>query len=292
MPRDDRGDRSQVTSMTDTGFAPINGAQIYFETSGPRGAPPFVMIHAGVADCRQWNNEFARYASRHRVVRYDLRGFGRSEPVGGDFSHLADLDALLAHLEVDRPLILMGCSMGGGLAMDYALAHPADVAALIMVGSGPAGLVLNVPMDPRFADVQRAIEAGDAERVIELEVQLWFDGVGRTPDQVDPTMRALAYDMNRIAILHAAKALGVRKPDSVRPAGERLGELRMPVAVIVGEHDVEYLHATAAYMAERLPVVEKTVMKRAAHLPNMDDPGEFARVVDDFLSRNVARAKR
>jgi len=278
--------------MTDTrlGFAPINGARIYFETAG--AGTPFVMIHAGVADNRQWNNEFAHYAARHRVVRYDLRGYGRSEPVAGDFAHLADLEALLAYLEVDHPMILMGCSMGGGLAMDYALAHPADVAALIMVGSGPSGLALNVPMDPRFADVQRAIEARDVERVIELEVRIWFDGVGRTPDQVDPAMRALAYDMNRIAIGHAAKELGVRKPDSAKPAGEHLGELTMPVAVIVGEHDVEYLHAAAAYMAERLPNVEKIAMQRAAHLPNMDGPAEFARTVDAFLARHVERAKR
>ena len=276
--------------MADTGFAPINGARIYFEAAG--AGMPFVMVHAGVADSRQWNNEFAYYATRHRVVRYDLRGYGRSEPTAGDFRHLADLEALLAHLEVDRPLILMGCSMGGGLAMDFAFAHPSDVAALIMVGSGPAGLELDVPMDPRFAEVQRAIEARDAERVIELEVQIWFDGVGRTPDQVDPAMRALAYDMNRVAVTHAAKRLGTRKPDGSKAAGEHLAELRMPVAVIVGEHDVEYLHAAAAYMAERLPTVEKVSMNDAAHLPNMDHPREFARIVDAFLARHVVPAQR
>ena len=274
---------------TSTGFAPSNGTRIYFETAGAPGAAPFVMIHAGVADSRQWNNEFAYYAKRHRVVRYDLRGYGRSEPVAGEFTHIADLEAVLAQAEVEPPMILMGCSMGGGLAMDYALAHPSDVAALIMVGSGPAGLALDVPVDPRFADVQRAIEARDAERLIELEVQIWFDGVGRTSDQVDSAMRALAYDMNRIAIGHATKELGTRKPDSAKPAGQRLGELTLPVAVIVGEHDVEYLHAAAAYMTARLPNVEKTVMKGAAHLPNMDDPAEFARIVDAFLARHVGR---
>jgi pimeloyl-ACP methyl ester carboxylesterase len=293
VPRDDRGHRPQVSKQvskvtdTKTGFAPINGAQLYYETAGE--GPPFVMIHAGVADNRQWNNEFAHYAKRHRVVRYDMRGYGRSEPVVGDFTHLADLEGLLAHLRIERPMILMGCSMGGGLAMNYALAHPSDVAALIMVGSGPSGLALDVPMDPRFAEVQRAVEARDVERVVELEVQIWFDGVGRRPDQVDPTMRALAYDMGHIAVLHAAKELGTRKPDSDSPAAERLGELSQPVAVIVGEHDTEYLQAAAAYMVERLPTVEKVLMKRAAHLPNMDDPAEFARIVDAFLARHVGR---
>ena len=60
------------------GVAPVNQAQIYYERGG-EGAP-FVMIHAGVADSRQWENEFAHFADRFQVVRYDLRGFGRTPP--------------------------------------------------------------------------------------------------------------------------------------------------------------------------------------------------------------------
>src|SRR3954471_7176705 len=101
--------------MTDSpieqGLAPINGAHIHYEVAG--AGTPLVMIHAGVADSRQWNNEFARFARRNRVLRYDLRGYGRSEPVAGEFTHLRDLEALLATLDIRPPLILMGCSMGG-----------------------------------------------------------------------------------------------------------------------------------------------------------------------------------
>jgi 3-oxoadipate enol-lactonase len=81
-----------------SGLAAVNNAHIYYETAGE--GPPFVMIHAGVADGRQWNNEFAHFADRFQVVRYDLRGYGRSEPVAGEFSHLADLIALLDYLEL------------------------------------------------------------------------------------------------------------------------------------------------------------------------------------------------
>src|SRR5512143_50754 len=103
----------------ETGYAPINGAQIYFETAGE--GEPFLMIHAGVADSRQWDNEFANFADHYRVIRYDLRGYGKSEPVEGKFSHLADLTTLLNYLKISPPIIAMGCSMGGGLAMDLAL---------------------------------------------------------------------------------------------------------------------------------------------------------------------------
>ena len=124
------------TPRTKSGPVNIEGAQIYYETTGE--GIPFVMIHAGVADSRQWNNEFAFFARSYQVVRYDMRGYGNSEPVEGEFSHMSDLVGLLDALNIHEPMIMMGCSMGGGLAMDFALAHPARVKALIMVGSAPS----------------------------------------------------------------------------------------------------------------------------------------------------------
>src|SRR5207249_4893643 len=112
-----------------------NGARIYYEIAGD--GDPFLMIHAGVADSRQWDNEFAYFASHYRVVRYDMRGYGKSEPVDGEYRHVQDLAALLDHLEIDRPIIAMGCSMGGGVAMSLGLSKPSMVKALIMVDSGP-----------------------------------------------------------------------------------------------------------------------------------------------------------
>src|SRR5512143_1094733 len=130
------------TASAKSGFLDVGPAKIYLEMTG--SGAPFVMLHAGVADCRQWNNEFATFARDHRVVRYDLRGYGRSEPVEGKFSHMGDLIAILDALEIHKPAILMGCSMGGGIAMNLALAEPNRVRALIMVDSGPVGLDLDV----------------------------------------------------------------------------------------------------------------------------------------------------
>ena len=219
-------------TRTDSGFAAINNARIYYEITGE--GQPFVMIHAGVADSRQWNNEFAHFAERFRVLRYDLRGYGKSEPVDGEFSHLQDLIALLDSLQVDQPLILMGCSMGGGLAMNFALTQPSMVKALILVDSGPPGLELDLPEPGKLEQAEQAYKQGDLDRVAELEIQVWFDGMGRTPEQVNPAMRQLAYEMNRTALSHEAKGLGKRVPDTEVPAVERLSELTVPVLVIVG----------------------------------------------------------
>jgi 3-oxoadipate enol-lactonase len=84
--------KAQITS----GFARNGTAQIYYLTAG--AGQPLVMIHAGVADSRQWDAVFTHLAQRMRVVRYDMRGYGKSVPVDGEFSHMGDLIALLAHL--------------------------------------------------------------------------------------------------------------------------------------------------------------------------------------------------
>ncbi|MEW5942200.1 MAG: alpha/beta hydrolase, partial [Chloroflexota bacterium] len=189
-----------TTVKPNSGFAPINGANIYYELAGE--GEPFVMIHAGVADSRQWNNEFEYFANRYRVLRFDMRGYGKSEPVGGEFTLLGDLTALLDHLKIDQPAVVMGCSMGGGLAMNFALTHPSRANALIMVGSAPVGLELDVPTPAKFAEAEKAYEAKDFDLLCELETQIWFDGEGRTPQQVNPQMRKLAYEMNRIALAH------------------------------------------------------------------------------------------
>ena len=241
------------------------------------------MIHAGVADSRQWNNEFVHFAKRFRVLRYDLRGYGKSEPVDGEFSHFKDLSALLDHLRFDGSLILMGCSMGGGLAMDFALAQPSKVRALIMVGSAPRGLELDAPTPAKFEEAEKAYNAGALDLVAELETQIWFDGMGRTPDQVDQTMRQLAYEMNRNVLSHAAKRLGKLIPDTEVPAAEHLSELNIPVLVLVGAHDTPYILAAAEYMIEKILSAQKVVIEDAAHLPNMDQPDQFQSVITEFL---------
>ena len=270
------------TSQTKTGFANINNAQIYYETAG--SGTPFVMIHAGIADHRQWNNEFTHFAQNYQVVRYDMRGFGKSEPVDGDFNPLSDLRALLDTLGLQAPLFLMGCSMGGALAMDFALAEPARVKALIMVDSGPSGLELDVPASPKFAEVEKAFEAGDLDLVAEIETQIWFDGVARAPDQVDQAMRKLVYEMDRNALSHEIKQLGKRLPNTDMPAFNRLAELDLPVLIIVGDRDTPFTLAAADYMMEKLPSAQKVIIEDAAHLPNLEHPREFQEVIKNFLN--------
>jgi pimeloyl-ACP methyl ester carboxylesterase len=269
------------TIQTESGFASIGNAKLYYEVAGK--GQPFVMIHAGVADSRQWNNEFTLFAKHFRTIRYDLRGYGKSEPVDGEFSHMGDLIALLDLLEIRERLVIMGCSMGGGLAMDFALAQPSRVKTLVMVDAGPSGLKLDVQTHPKAAEAEEAYNVSQLDLVAELETQIWFDGMGRTAQQVNQAMRTLAYDMNRLGLSHDAKRLGKRSPDADTLAVERLARLDMPVLVIVGSHDTPYMMAAAGYMEQKIRSARKAIIEDAAHLSNMDQPDEFQRIVKTFL---------
>ena len=263
-----------------SGFVTDDAAQLYFEVAG--SGVPVVLLHAGVADSRQWNNEFAWLSMHHRVVRYDLRGFGKSEPAEGEFSHRQGLQRVLATAGITEPAWMIGCSMGGTLAMDYALEYPERVRGLVLVGSGPSGLKLDAPRPELFKAIERASEAGDLDLVAELETQIWFDGVGRKADQVDPIMRALAYAMNRLALQHEARSLGTRVPDVTTSAAQRLHQLQMPVLSVVGEHDIPYIHLASDHLVQHVASARKCVLQDAAHLPNMDQPAAFRLLIEEF----------
>ena len=271
-------------SKPESGFIRIDNANLYYELAGQ--GQPLVLIHAGVADSRQWDHEFADFSRDFRVLRYDLRGYGKSLPVEGEFSHIEDLTALLDKLGINQPLVLIGCSMGGGMAMDFALAHPSKMKALVMLGSAPSGLALDVHGHPKMEAAEQAYNSGDLDLLAELETQIWFDGMGRTPQQVNQEMRSLAKEMDRLALAHEARGLGKRLPDAHTKAAERLDELEIPVLLIVGEHDVPYVHAAADYMVEHVehvPSARKVIIDDAAHLANMDQPVQFQSAVRSFL---------
>ncbi len=272
--------------QSSSGYADINGAQIYYEVAGE--GQPLVFIHAGVADRRMWDDQIAFFSDRYRVIRYDLRGFGRSRPVPGEFAYRADLAALLEHLGVEHAF-LVGCSMGGFCAMDFALEHPGAVDGLVMVGSAPSGLDLDVPGSAKFAEAERAEEQHDWEQLIELSAQIWYDGEGREPSQVDARKREFMKQMQRETMPYRELAQGRALP--MEPsAAERLAELHLPVLIICGIYDTAYIRAASDYM-ERHIAGAKKVMIESAHLPSMDRPAEFNQLLRDFLLEHARQAQ-
>lgn len=268
----------KATNNIQTGQAPVNGTVIQYEISGAE--QPLIFIHAGIADRRMWNTQVKPFTEHFQVVRYDMRGFGQTPPAAGRYAHYEDLYRLLAHLGIEQA-ILVGCSKGGAVALDFALAYPEKVKALVLVAAAVHGLRIEANPLPQEAALEAADKAGDLPLVSELEVQIWIDG-GRAPKQIDPAVRNLVYEMNLIALQN--EALGLGEEVRLEPAAaSRLSEIAIPTLLLIGDRDIPASMQRYEYLSRHIPHAQKAVLTDAAHLPNMEKPAEFNRLVLDFL---------
>ncbi len=260
-------------------FAELNGTRFYYEITGE--GQPVVLIHAGIADGRMWDEQFYALARYYRVIRYDRRGFGKTAMVEGAYSHHDDLYSLLQFLNIPRAT-LVGCSQGGKTAVDFTLEHPEMVESLILVASALSGFSFDSPAPIQAEELEAADEAGDLDRINELELQIWVDGPKRSPGEVDPQVRELVRDMNRIAL--STESLGLGEEQPLEPAAvHRLDEIQVPTLVIVGDFDTPRIQATADYLASHITGAQQVVMFGTAHLPNMEQPDLFNGYVLNFL---------
>jgi len=177
----------------ESGFASVNGARHYYEALG--SGHPLVLLHAGIADSRMWDDQIHSFAERYRVIRYDARGFGRSDMPAAPYSRYDDLAALLDHLQVDKACIL-GSSMGGGTALDFTLAYPDRADALVLMGSAVGGGTPSESTIEQWNRIDELAQSGDLAGAVELELQMWVDGPRRTPQRVDASVRERVREMD------------------------------------------------------------------------------------------------
>jgi 3-oxoadipate enol-lactonase len=256
----------------------INGARIHYARSG--GGFPVIFLHAGIADSRMWEPQVASFARHFDVIRPDTRGFGDSELPAARWSPVADLLGLMDELDL-KPAHLVGCSMGGGLAIDFALSHPARVSKLVLVGTSVGGADFGKKYPDLWAEVKAADEAKDLAALNEAELHLFLDGPRRPRGYVSPPLRELFLDMNGKSMLSDFESAPTDDLDP--PAFGRVHEVTAPALVVVGDEDVPPVLDTVDMLMESLPNARKAVIRDAAHLPNLEHPEEFNRLVLDFL---------
>jgi len=265
--------------MSETGFAEVNGVKLYYEVAGE--GHPLVLIHGGLVDRRLWDDQFDVFAQHYRVIRYDIRGFGNSDVPAGPYSNYEDLYGLLKFLGVEKAYV-MGLSMGGGIAIDFTLAHPEMVAALIPVAAGVSGFQSSEASRQKWAEIEKATERGDIAQAVELENRMWTDGPNRRPEQVNPVVRQRVAEMNthNYALLNPDAPL----PQGLEPpAISRLSEIRVPTLIIVGDEDVQDILVIADILEAGIAGAKKVVIPGTAHHLNMEKPEEFNQVVLTFL---------
>jgi len=158
--------------MTQGHVLSAGGASLSFDMVG--AGPDVVLLHAGIADSRMWAGTVDALSDSYRVITYDQRGFGRSQPAPTvPFRPLDDVVAVLDHLAVDR-FSVIGCSMGGTLAVDLAVRYPNRVQALVPVAAGVSGLPeSNDALEPEYGQLEAAVISGDLERFGQIALDIW-----------------------------------------------------------------------------------------------------------------------
>jgi pimeloyl-ACP methyl ester carboxylesterase len=257
----------------------LNGVELHAEWAG--SGPAILFLHAGVADSRMWDTEFAAFSGSSRVVRFDTRGFGRSPMPAATFAYHDDVVAVMGAAGCERAT-LVGCSFGANIAVDTALAHPDRIERLVLIAPGLGGGDDDEAMR-RFGEEEEALlERGDLDGATELNLRMWVDGPFRVPAVVDPAVRERVRVMQRGAFALEMPA-GVKRTHLDPPAAQRLSEIRVPTLVVVGALDVPYLLDVAERIEREVPDARRVVIPDAAHMVTLERPREFDRALRDFL---------
>jgi 3-oxoadipate enol-lactonase len=265
--------------MADSGIAEVAGARLAWWADGD--GPVLVLVHAGVADARMWEPLLPALTGSHRVVRYDMRGFGGTRSPGGSFVPSRDLAGLLDALGIARAH-LVGASYGGTVALELAATEPARVASLVLLAPG----LPDIEPSPRlvaYAEAEdAAIALGRIEDAVQINVRMWA-GDSRSD------VRALVARMQR-----AAFELQLREgadPETLEPpVSTRLGAIDVPATIAIGDRDVADFEQIAQRLAAGLPRARLHAVRDAGHLLALDQPADVARLIADHLDALTPRA--
>jgi pimeloyl-ACP methyl ester carboxylesterase len=264
----------RVQSPVETARIEVPGGEVAYDAAG--AGPAVVFLHGAFMDRRSWDRQLPAFAGRFRVVRYDIRPFGESSRPEKAYSVPDDLLRLLDHLRIDRAH-LVGHSFGGAAALDFALLHPDRVASLVLAASPPNGFV--APDDERKAAgaVFAAVKDGD-----EAIVQAWLAHpiwrVSRTRPEVAKELEAIT--RRNLAPFRMAFAPYV---PVTPPAVQRLGDVKAPVLVLVGDSDTPGNRQGAELVAKQVPGATIRIIEGADHALPIGWAAEFNAAVMAFL---------
>ena len=241
---------------------------LWYDETGE--GPPLVLLHEGVVDSRIWEPVVPLLAERHRVIRYDQRGFGRSPRPEGPYSLVEDLLGVLDAAGLESAA-LAGASRGGNIALATAVERPERVSALILLGSGLSGAQLDVGWTPeQIARWERAEEDDDWPAMAELDMEAW------APMGADDELRAM--------FVENAVWSNSEDPATDEPVAERVSGITAPTLVITGGRDVRGINDIGDRLAGEIPGARSAVIQEADHMIPWRAPEELSHLVLDFLS--------
>jgi pimeloyl-ACP methyl ester carboxylesterase len=261
----------------------VDGGRLAFEAEG--SGHPLLLIHGGLGDLRMWDGQVPAFAERYRVIRYDTRGYGRTETEDVPYSNRADAIAVLDHVGAGSAYVI-GQSRGGMIALDLVLEHPGRVDAFVSVASGVGGFEAAVPPGtptPPWDEMERIWVAQDWDAVAEMETKVWVDGWGHPTTRIDPELRRMVHGWI-LSNYRAGKVEGQPQPLDP-PAVGRLGEVRVPTLVMVGEADEAAGVVAGRHLAASVAGAQLVEFPGVAHMIQLEQPERFNRHVLDFLAQ-------
>ena len=258
-----------------TGIAEVNRTRLYFEMMGE--GHPLVLIHGGLLDCRMWDGQFKKFAESYQVIRYDIRGYGKSALPKGKYSHVKDLLGLLKFLEIEKAHII-GLSLGGAIAIDFALEYPDLVSSLILTSTAPVGMR---SQDDELAKKTLTIYEAARTKKLDEAVEMWLD------HPVFSTIQSRTRKKIRQMILDNLKSWILPQDNMIwasLPSAERLSRVKVSSLILVGDQDVPDILKAADLLENKIGLAIKIIIAGAGHHINIEKPRQFNSIVLDFLS--------
>ena len=245
----------------------VPGARLRYRDEGAGHA--VLLVHGWALDLDMWEPQ-APLAAQLRLVRYDRRGFGLSSGDASTRGDVDDLHALINALGLVKPL-LVGMSQGARVVLDFTARHPGIPGGLLLDGAPPCA-ASDLPM-ASFREVARR-DGIDAFR------KLWADHALTQLVTGDPTIHALRARV--LARYRASDLLAKPEVTAEAPKDHLLAQVRVPVRIVNGEYDLETRKDAGRALQAALPASELWVVSNAGHLPNLDAPIEYNRIVSEF----------
>lgn len=254
----------------------------YLHVDETGSGPAVVFVHGGQMDSSMWDEQVETFAPTNRVVRVDVRGFGRSGPVSDPYASHEDLHAVVEALELSN-FTLVGLSLGGRIAVDYALDRPGRLDGLVLVAPGLSGWSWSDPDHAFFDDIVAAVAAGDTARAVELWLECPYMAPAMERPELAPRLRRLAAANERAWTIPPVER--PREP----PAVTELAKIATPTLLVVGDRDVSAILRIVDLLERELPDARRVDLPGVGHLPNLEARERFDEELGLFLEEVAAR---
>ncbi|MEV4639764.1 alpha/beta fold hydrolase [Actinoplanes sp. NPDC049548] len=270
----------------------VRGATVRVHETGDPGDPPILLLHGIGRSLEDWSPQHERLSGRWRVISVDLPGFGLSDRMPGPITLASLADGVLATLDTlgeERPLHVMGNSLGGAVAMQLLAFAPARVSTLTLVNS--AGFGKEVAFFLRALAIpglgRRLLRRVDARVARRVERALFFDRAYVTQERVDFALRVAARPEHALVFLETAQALGtfrgIRSPWR-RTLLEEVARHPRPTLIVWGEKDLILPATQLAAARVAFPEARWQLFPDTGHMPQIERADEFADLAEMFLT--------